>query len=173
MDTTPNCIARQISNGIINGAVVLAGTVEKDLFSGAYGFADRENNVLMSPASVFDIASVTKVIGTTNALLTAIEAGKIELDRPFTDYIPKFRTVMRETVTVRMLATHISGISMAYPQISPAEVMRDAFLDITFPENPGINFQYTCTAFILLGLIIENVMGETLDKIVSEKAYLM
>ena len=171
MDTTPNCIARQISNGIINGAVVLAGTVEKDLFSGAYGFADRENNVLMSPASVFDIASVTKVIGTTNALLTAIEAGKIELDRPFTDYIPKFRTVMRETVTVRMLATHISGISMAYPQISPAEVMRDAFLDITFPENPGIIFQYTCTAFILLGLIIENVMGETLDKIVSKKVF--
>ena len=171
MKTIPDSVSRQIAAGIIHGAVILAGTETEELFTGAYGIADQGKNTPMQLNSVFDIASVTKVIGTTSALLTAIEAGKIELDRPFTDYIPKFRTAMRETVTVRMLAAHVSGISMAYPQISPAEVMRDALMDITFPESPGQNYQYTCTAFILLGLLIEAVMGKTLDDIVTEKVF--
>ena len=141
MNSIPNSVSRQISNGIINGAVILAGTADKDLFAGAYGIADPDKNVPMQFDSVFDIASVTKVIGTNSALLTAIEAGKIELDRPFSDYLPLYRTRLNEKITVRMLASHISGISMAYPQISPPEVMRDALMDTAFPEKAGQNYQ--------------------------------
>ena len=171
MNSIPNSVLRQIANGIINGAVLLAGTAEKDLFAGAYGIADPAENVPMQFNSVFDIASVTKVIGTNSALLTAIEAKKIDLDRPFTDYLPQYRTHLTEKVTVRMLASHISGISMAYPQISPSEEMRNALMDVTFPEKPGENYQYTCTAFILLGLTVEAVMGRNLEQIVSEKVF--
>ena len=171
MNSIPNSVSRQISNGIINGAVILAGTADKDLFAGAYGIADPDKNVPMQFDSVFDIASVTKVIGTNSALLTAIEAGKIELDRPFSDYLPLYRTRLNEKITVRMLASHISGISMAYPQISPPEVMRDALMDTAFPEKAGQNYQYTCTAFIMLGLTVEAVMGKSLDQIVTEKVF--
>lgn len=171
MDKVLVSVNRQISNGIIHGAVVLVGSIDTNLYSGVFGVAEPQKNIPMQIDSIFDIASITKVVGTNSALLLAIEDGKINVDSPFTDYLPKFRTKLKEKITVRMLASHVSGISMAYPQVSPPEVMRDAFMDIVFPEEALQTYQYTCTAFILLGMIVESVMGRRLKNIVAERVF--
>lgn len=166
-----NSVADQIEKKLIHGAVVLAGTPEQDLFTGVYGTANPEKGTPMKRDTIFDIASVTKPVGTNSALLLAVAEGKIDIDKPFTDYLTGFRTALKHPVSVRMLASHASGVCMDYPKITPPEKMKAALMDIPFPFAPYEQWQYTCTAFILLGLTVEAATGKTIDQLVSEKVF--
>lgn len=81
-------IPEQIHAGLIDGAVVLGGTGTEDFHRSAYGIADRMKQVPMQFDSVFDIASLTKVTGTAVLLAFCVEEGIIDLDAPFTEYLP-------------------------------------------------------------------------------------
>ena len=123
--TGKRCMEEQIRQGLIDGAVVLAGDAEHDLFAAARGFADKANNIPMTMGTIFDIASVTKAVGTNSVLLAALADGLIDLDRPFTDYLPEFNGTIIEPVTVREIALHISGININYcNEGSPQEMRR-------------------------------------------------
>ncbi|MBO4631810.1 MAG: beta-lactamase family protein [Lentisphaeria bacterium] len=164
-------IERQIQQGLIDGAVVLAGNLERDLYSGAWGYADKANHVPMTEDSVFDIASITKAVGTNSVLLAALTDGILELDRPFIDYLPEFTGKPPRPVTIRELALHISGVNINYCNEGSSEEMHRKILAVDFPHQPGTVYQYTCTNYILLGFLLEKLYTRDLAEIATERVF--
>jgi len=160
-----------IRQGLIDGAVVLAGDPERDLFACARGFADRINQVPMSMDTIFDLASVTKAVGTNSVLLAALSDGLLELDRPFTDYLPEFNGKTQGSVTVRELALHISGVNINYCNTGTPEEMHRKILAVEFLRKPRTEYQYTCTSYILIGFLLEKLYRRSLAEIASERVF--
>ena len=164
-------IPEQIHAGLIDGAVVLSGTGTEDFRRGAYGIADRMKQAPMQFDSVFDIASLTKVTGTAVLLAFCVEEGIIDLDAPFTEYLP-YHGRLFSPVTVRQLATHYSGIQINYPYFPGEEKkMIEAILSLDFVRPPMTEYEYTCTNYILLGLLIERVMKKPLEQLAEERIF--
>ena len=164
-------IPEQIHAGLIDGAVVLGGTGTEDFRRGAYGIADRMKQAPMQFDSVFDIASLTKVTGTAVLLAFCVEEGIIDLDAPFTEYLP-YHGRLFSPVTVRQLATHYSGIQINYPYFPGEEKkMIEAILSLDFVRPPMTEYEYTCTNYILLGLLIERVMKKPLEQLAEERIF--
>lgn len=120
----------------------------------------------MTEETIFDIASLTKVIATAPAILKLMEAGKLDLNAPACRYIKEFRGGGRETITIRQLLTHTSGLR---PSFAPGDVWEEkagAISKIASEElqsTPGTAFKYSDLNFILLGEIVERVSGKPLD----------
>ena len=161
----------QIQSGLIGGAVVLVGDPDKDLFSYAAGCADWETGLPMTQNTVFDIASVTKVVGTNSVLLFAIADGLLDPDQPFTDYLPEFTGKMPGPVKVRDLAQHISGVNIRYCHTGTHDEMYKGILDVDFPVPVGERFEYTCTNYILIGFMLERIFGRKLNEIAEERLF--
>lgn len=160
-----------INSELIGGAVVIAGNHEKNLILQADGIADWESGLPMTTDTVFDIASLTKVVGTNSVLLFAIADGLLDLDQPFTDYLPEFTGKMSGPVKVRDLAQHISGVNIRYCHTETHDEMFKGILDVDFPFSVGERFQYTCTNYILLGFMLERIYGKKLNEIADERLF--
>lgn len=159
-----------LSNGLWTGAVVMAGTRDHVLFSQAWGWMDKERTLPMREDAVFDLASVTKAVGTTMALAVCIDRGWIDPDAVFTNYLPAYRGVLKGPVTVRDLARHLSGFSNAKPYDVEGQVV-DVILRFSPVRAAGDAYEYSCGNFILLGLLVEQVSGKRLDAFCCEQLF--
>src|SRR5439155_4434571 len=115
--------------------------------------------------TIFDIASLTKPLGTTLAVMSLVERGAIQLDAPLGRYLREFRDKRFQGVTIRRILTHNAGL-LAIPPASaiapgfPAAAR--AFTKIPLDYPPGTNFQYNNTGFILLNKIVQHVNSDPL-----------
>jgi len=120
----------------------------------------------MTNDTIFDVASLTKVVATTTAAVQLVQRGEIRLNDPVAKYIPEFAQNGKEDITVRELLTHFSGLPEDLDLTSPWEG-RKAALDMAFAEkpihSPGSRFLYSDINFIILGALVERVSGMTLD----------
>ena len=120
----------------------------------------------MTEDTIFDAASLTKVIATTPAIMLLVERGKVELNAPVRNYIPEFTGEGREQVKVRELLTHTSGLPPDVETRSgwqgQAEAVRKA-CEIPLDSVPGTEFQYSDINFILLGEIVQRVTKTPLE----------
>ncbi|MCL4177534.1 MAG: DUF1343 domain-containing protein [Verrucomicrobia bacterium] len=129
----------------------------------------------MTCDTVFDAASLTKVVATTPAILLLIERGSLDLDDQVSACLPEFTGAGREQVRIRHLLTHTSGLR---PGISakPDWLGYDRAIQLACAEiptaSPGTVFRYSDVNFILLGEIVRQVGGQTLDRFVREHFYL-
>jgi uncharacterized protein YbbC (DUF1343 family) len=121
----------------------------------------------MTLDTVFDLASLTKVIATTTAVMRLVEQGKVRLNDPVAKYLPEFAQNGKEDITVRQLLTHYSGLA---PDLDLKTVWegkqtayRMAFAE-TPQDAPGSKFSYSDINFIVLGALVEQVTGESLDE---------
>lgn len=120
------------------------------------------------PGMVYDLASVSKVVGVGTVLIFLIQAGRLELDRPFKSYYPDFHD---ETVTIRDLVTHTSGIDPFIPnrdKLNQRE-LKTAIEAINVTDDRS--FKYTDINLILLGFLVETLYGKDLDKILEEEIF--
>ncbi|MBN8245925.1 MAG: DUF1343 domain-containing protein [Verrucomicrobia bacterium] len=120
----------------------------------------------MSDDTVFDAASLTKVVATAPAVLRLVEQGRVDLEAPVSRYLPEFTGGGREAITVRQLLTHVSGLPPGLPRGEPWTGRSQALaLAVSEPlsEAPGTRFRYSDINFILLGFVVEAVSGEPLD----------
>jgi uncharacterized protein YbbC (DUF1343 family)/CubicO group peptidase (beta-lactamase class C family) len=128
----------------------------------------------MTVDTIFDAASLTKVIAGTPAIMLLVERGQVDLDAPVARYIPEFTGGGKEHVTVRQLLTHTSGLR---PDISlkPAWNGREECIRLCCAEQlsamPGEKIIYSDTGLILAGEIVRRVSGKTLDVFVRENLY--
>ena len=124
----------------------------------------------MAPDTIFDLASVTKVIATTTVAMRAVEEGRLRLDLPVQAYLPEFTGPGKWEITVRQLLTHTSGLP-GYVQFfldyDPAdagpEVAAQIFSRILATEleaPPGLRYEYSDLGILLLGEILNRVLGE-------------
>ncbi len=141
----------------------------------AYGLrAVEPEREEMTEATIFDVASLTKVVATTPAVMLLVQRGEVALDEPVKRYIPEFGGDGRDAVTVRHLLTHTSGLR---PGISlrPAWSGYERAIELACAEtprhDPGTAFVYSDINFILLGELVRRVGGDGLEVFVRNEIY--
>ncbi len=178
---TDHLITTAIAAHKLPGAVLLVGHSGHIVYQHAFGSRKLPGepglNGTPSPAepmtvdTIFDIASLTKVIVTTTAIMQLHETGKIQsFDDPVAKYLPAFATANQSQITLRNLLTHTSGLPPDIDLKDPwglaapdrAEGLRRA-LNATPTTPPGTHFEYSDINFILLGHIVETLSGESLN----------
>ncbi|MDX2151520.1 MAG: DUF1343 domain-containing protein [Bryobacteraceae bacterium] len=167
-------IQQAIEKKEIPGAVLLVRSGGKTLHSAAYGSrALLPTPERMTLDTVFDAASLTKVVATTPAVMKLFEAGKIRLNDKVTDYLPEFQDGKGD-ITIRQLLTHFSGLRPFFelePEAGYAAGLRKALTEKPVAE-PGARFIYSDINFILLGEIVQRVTGRSLAEYVEREVFL-
>jgi CubicO group peptidase (beta-lactamase class C family) len=128
----------------------------------------------MTPDTIFDAASLTKVVACAPAVMLLVERGLVKLDEPVKTYIPEFIGGDRDVVTVKQLLTHVSGLP---PDVETktdwhgqAEAVKKA-CEITLQSKPGTVFKYSDINFFLLGEIVQRVSKQPLEKFVQREIF--
>ncbi len=166
-----SAIAPIVNQGIANhklpGAVVIVGHDGKVVFRQAFGMRslvpDREK---MTVDTIFDMASLTKVIATAPAVMQLYQEGKINVDAPVAQYLPAFAANGKGDITIRDLLTHYSGLIPDLPLIEPWYGKQAGYqlaFDSVPLRPPGVRFQYSDVNFIVLGALVEKISGMPLN----------
>jgi uncharacterized protein YbbC (DUF1343 family)/CubicO group peptidase (beta-lactamase class C family) len=163
-----------IRDGLIPGAVIIIGHDGKIVHRKAYGaralVPAREAATL---DTIYDIASLTKVVATTPAIMKLYEQGKIKLDDPVTAYLPEFQGG-KSSITIRNLMTHYSGLRPDL-DLDPAWSGYDTGIRKALVDKPagppGEKFVYSDINFELLGEIVRRVSGKPLDQFGREEIF--
>jgi len=128
----------------------------------------------MTESTIFDLASVTKVMATTFALMLLVDRGQVDIDATVSTYLPDFVNDGRERITVRHLLTHRAGVPQWVPTYYHAEDPDAAYayirsLPLSWPV--GEERHYSDLGFMLLGRIVEEVSGRPLDDFTRTEIY--
>lgn len=157
----------QIRAGHIPGAVVLIGHDGRVVYRRAFGYvAPGLSKARANPRTMFDLASLTKVVATTSALLQLCQGGKISLDAPIASYWPEFAAGGKQAITVREALTHYSGLPPDLDTDSGWRGYRTAMAKIVAMRPvaaPGTRYIYSDVNFEVLGELVRRVSGEPLD----------
>ena len=164
-------IQEAIAEHRLPGAVVVIGHNGKVVFEHAYGNRALEPMVEpMTEETIFDMASLTKVLVTTTAILQLYEQHKVDLDSPVAKYLPDFAQNGKAQITVRELLEHYSGLpedvdlkdDWGLLRPDKAEAIRRAMASVPYGPT-GMTFRYSDINFITLGYLVETLSGEALD----------
>ncbi len=160
-------IEQAITDANTPGAVLIVGHDGAVVYRKAYGARALEpKRESMTVDTVFDLASLTKVIATTTAMMQLFEQGRVRMNDPVAKYLPEFAQNGKEDITLRQLMTHYSGLAPDLDLTTPWEGKNTAY-QLAFVEppetTPGSGFVYSDINFIMLGALVERVSGETLD----------
>lgn len=164
----------QVANNKIPGAVIQIKKDGKIIYTNAYGYAQKYdfNLQLLNPpeimnkATLFDMASLTKVIGTTTSIMLLVDRGMIKVDDPVGKYIRSFNTGAKKAITIRNLLTHTAGLYEWYPLFyysSDKETTYRVIGNLPLKYPVGMQRRYSDLGFILLGEIIEKVSGMSIS----------
>lgn len=160
-------IKEQLKAGIYPGASLAlyqAGRWQEFYF----GLADPQEKKATQAGLVYDLASVSKVVGVGTLAAFLYVQGKLELDLPLQHYYPAFH---REDVTLRQLLTHTSGLDPFIPnrdQLTAPE-LKEALNHLKVLEDK--TFRYTDVNFLLLGFMLEEIYGQSLDQIFQSQIF--
>jgi CubicO group peptidase (beta-lactamase class C family) len=166
-----------IRKGLYPGAVVVIGRGDTVLYARGYGHLTWSASAAVpSPDStLWDLASLTKVVGTTSVILRMVDAGILALDAAVSRYLPRFSGGEKDRVTVRMLLDHSSGLPPYAPFYRFAH-SAGAAVDRLYAEPllraPGDSAEYSDLNAMLLGLLIEQVAARPLDQVVETEVLL-
>lgn len=166
-DSLHAVIDRAVADGAFPGAFAVIGTREGVIAEYGAGHLDELDATRPSNSTVWDLASLTKVVGTTSAMLQLVASGRVALDSPVVRYLPEWTAAGASRVTVRNLLSHNSGLQagrLFYKEAATAdEAIQQLFA--TAPDTaPGVRYTYSDIGFILLGRLVARVSGEPLDQ---------
>jgi CubicO group peptidase (beta-lactamase class C family) len=172
--TAAELIDQAVGAGVAPGAVLAAGVhTAEPLLLHVAGDAQRDATAKrpMTAGTVFDLASLTKVVATLPALLYLVGRGEVGLDQPVSRYLPAFAGPGKSAVTVRQLLLHISGLPAErryYLHLRDAGEILTAALAEPLVAEPGTVFCYSDVGFIALGELAAAVAGCGLDELVQD-----
>jgi CubicO group peptidase (beta-lactamase class C family) len=153
------------------GAVVVVGRHDTILYQDAVGFLDYAHNEPVTATTVYDIASLTKVVGMTTGMIQLVGAGRVVLDSPVVAYVPAFS---HRDVTVRNLMVHNSGLA-AFHQWWPRVHSRQDMLDLVnhepLEQPPGTKMVYSDIGAMAEMEVLESVTGQRIDQYVQEHVF--
>ncbi|MBJ2172949.1 serine hydrolase [Aureibaculum sp. A20] len=166
----------------IPGAVILIKQGDKVIYKNAVGYASLngfDNKRLENPEKtsvnhLYDIASLTKVIGTTTSIMLLVDQGLLNVDNPVCDYIKGFDTPDKNKITIRHLLTHSAGLIEWFPFYYYSNKRKDTYkiidkLPLKYAIGSGRH--YSDLGFILLGEIIEKVSNLPLDQFMEQHIF--
>jgi uncharacterized protein YbbC (DUF1343 family)/CubicO group peptidase (beta-lactamase class C family) len=175
LPTVDAAIEQAIAEKQVPGAVLIVGHHGQVIYRKAYGSRALEPvREAMTLGTVFDLASLTKVIATTTAVMQLVERGEVRLNDPVAKYLPEFAQNGKDDITVRQLLIHFSGLEPDLDLKTAWEGKQTAY-GMAFAdapaETPGSRFTYSDVNFIVLGALVERVSGETLDEYVQRHIF--
>jgi CubicO group peptidase (beta-lactamase class C family) len=183
IEKTDSILQSQVNLGMIPGAVLEIKKAKRVIYKHAYGYAqkyDFNHGLLnhpekMSVRHLFDIASLTKVIGTTTSVMLLVDRGLLKIEDPVCMYIKAFDTPEKRNITIRHLLTHTAGLYEWYPLYYRASDKAKCYkvieeLPLLFPV--GTERRYSDLGFVLLGEIIEIVSGQPLERFMQQNIFL-
>ena len=169
-------VARGIKAGGYPGASVVVGRKGYAVFQKGFG---KLGWTISSPRvsadkSIYDLASLTKVVGTTTAAMVLFDQGRLDLDAPVSTYLPAFSGGWKDSVTVRQLLTHRSGLPAGrdlWRIARTADEARAAELATNLECRPGQCYIYSDLGADVLGFVVEAIAGESLDNFLHDKVF--
>jgi serine-type D-Ala-D-Ala carboxypeptidase len=169
-------VERGIKAGGYPGASVVVGRRGAAVFERGFGRLSWSSSSTPVDAqrTIYDVASLSKVVGTTTAIMILFDEKKIGLDDPVVNYIPTFGGGDKDRVTIRQLLTHTSGLPAGRDIWRIAQTPLEAralVLNTSLEGRPGAQYIYSDLGADVLGLIVEVVAGEPLDKFLNRRVF--
>ena len=169
-------IERGIKAGGYPGAAVIVGRKGAAVFEKGFGRLSWSSSSTPVDAqrTIYDVASLSKVVGTTTAIMILYDEKKIGLDDPVVNYIPTFGGGDKDRVTIRQLLTHTSGLPAGRDIWRIAQTPLEAralVLNTNLEGRPGAQYIYSDLGADVLGLLVEVVAGEPLDKFLARRVF--
>jgi CubicO group peptidase (beta-lactamase class C family) len=171
-DSIRSTLDRAVADSAFPGAYVIVGTHSRTLAQYGAGHLDWSASPLTASAvpndsTMWDMASLTKVIAMTSSMMQLVEQHRVDLDAPVQRYLPSWTGLNKEKVTVRHLLTHSSGLP-AWRPLYKETADPDAALKLAFATPldtlPGVRMVYSDIGGILMGEIVRAVSGERIDE---------
>jgi len=169
-------VVRGVDAGGFPGASVVVGRRGYAVFKKGYGrLGWTGDSPRVTPdRTIYDLASLSKVIGTTTAVMVLYDDGKLKLDEPVRTYLPEFSGGLKDQVTVRQLLTHRSGLPAGrelWRDARTPEEARAIVLRTPLGCRPGACYEYSDLGADVLGWLVEAVAREPLDRFLAERVF--
>lgn len=168
-------IAEEISRKRLPGAVVLAGRKGRIVWRKSYGARTLEPaREAMTPDTIFDLASLTKVLATATSIMILVERGRLRLNDPVSLYIPDLKGEGRDRITIEQLLTHVSGYAPDFDLRERWTGYDEAMKRLSkepLRNPPGSRFTYSDIGFIALGEVVARVGGVPLDQFAQKNIF--
>jgi len=167
-------VYRGIRAGVFPGAAVIVARHGGIVWEHGYGTLDWRSGVAVDPErTMYDIASLTKIVATTAAAMVLVDQGKLRLDERVTHYLPAFSGGGKDQVTIRDLLTHRSGLPAGRDVSRGAgpESARNAVLAANLVRAPGSEYEYSDLGLDVMGFVIERITHQSLDQFVRRAVY--
>lgn len=180
LDSVDVAVRNAIADGITPGAVVAIGRREGTVRVRGFGALDWAPGAPPAePTSVYDLASLTKIVGTTTAVMLLVDRGEMVLDAPLSRYLPRWpKGGWRDSVTIRRLLRHEAGLApfvrFWHPDagaLRGADAVLDAIVALDPAYSPGERMVYSDLGFILLGATVEAVTGTPLNAFLDREVW--
>lgn len=167
-------MARALADSAFPGAIAVVGNRDGILLTHAVGRLDRSDSTPPDERTLWDMASLTKVVALTSVLMSLVDDGRLKLDAPVQRYVPEFTGRWKGRVTVRHLLTHSSGLPAWRPLYKEATSPADALaLAIATPLDtvPGVRMAYSDLGAIILGEIARRLTRTSLDRYAAQRIF--
>jgi uncharacterized protein YbbC (DUF1343 family)/CubicO group peptidase (beta-lactamase class C family) len=175
LDAIEPLVVQAIAEKKLPGAVVLVGRGNRTLYQKAIGHRALVPSVEpMTADTIFDLASLTKVVATTTSVMILLEEGKIRLNDRVSTFVPGFERYGKADITIRHLMTHVSGLR---PDVDLGDMWSgsDTAINLAIEEvpafPPGERFVYSDINYVLLGDIVRRVSGRPLNEFALERIF--
>lgn len=164
-----------LEQGAAPGAALAVGRFGRLVHIKGYGATDYAAGApAVDPTTLYDLASLTKVVATTSAAMILEEEGKLDLSRTVQSYLPEFNAPDKAAITVRMLLTHRGGLEAFAPLWKEFHGRADYLAQINarpLANPPGTKVVYSDWDFVLMGMIVERITGTTLDAFTAARVF--
>ena len=176
LESVERIVTRGIDAGGYPGAAVIVGRKGGVVLQRGFGRLSwsTESGAVSPDTTIYDVASLTKVVGTTAAIMALYDDGKIKLDAPVTRYLPQFTGGLNDMVTVGDLLTHRSGLPAArdiWRVADTPDAARTMVLSTRVKDIPGRKYEYSDLGADVLGFIVEAVAQQPLDVFLHNRIY--
>ena len=174
--TIDRVIERGIRAGGYPGAAVVVGRKGAAVWEKGFGRLGwtGESGSVVAERTIYDLASLTKVVGTTTAVMILFDEGKLRLDDKVVKYIPEFTGGAKDQITIRMLLEHRSGLPAGrdiWRMAQTPEEARAAVISTPLFAAPGQYIEYSDIGADMLGFVVEVVSGQKLDQFLDERVF--
>jgi len=156
------------------GATIAVGYRDSVVLLAAVGHYGADDKRPVTTETIYDLASLTKVIGLTTAAMMLVDQGKLDLDAPVQRYVPAFQGANKERVLIRHLLTHSSGMPAWRPLYAEAKTREEALalVDTTaLLKQPGDTFVYSDLGAITLTQAVEAITGQRLNDFLDSRLF--
>jgi len=175
LDELDRVLDEFVDQGAFPGGVVAVGHRGKIVHLHPFGhFSYDDDAPAVAADTIYDLASLTKVVATTTMAMIMVDEGRLDLDEKVQDFLPLFIGPGKDAVTVRHLLTHSSGVDWwapLYEELEGPQAYLERIQAMELVYEPGTDYKYSDLGIILLGEILSRVSGQPLDEFVRERVF--